>query len=331
MQTYTMLLTRYQELSQNSTAANTTFFNAHLNGTQRTVLTANGGRWWFLEVTDTTPNPGVTVASQRNYQLPANLRKVLEVTLTVGTTIYRPKPVTDPAFWEYLLSLNTSASDATDYYYLIGNEIHFYPAPATAGSTITIRHRRRIRDFSFLADYTTGTVDAVTNASQTITGAGTTWVASWGGRFLRVSYVSAASTGDGLWYEISSVASTTSLTLIKDYEGTTVASPAGLAYTIGEVSIIPQEYHDMLLYRPLALYYQQNDDATKATMYWRLYDGGKEAGLLPAHAPTGGLLGQMIDEANEKYEGAYIEPQPIVRMFSAEERSLRNVEGDNWV
>ncbi len=61
------------------------------------------------------------------------------------------------------------------------------------------------------------------------------------------------------------------------------------------------------IYRALAMYWDTKEDTVLSQRYWRLYDGGMEAGLTEL---PGGLIGQMLDEANESMEGNYMSPLP---------------------
>ena len=140
MKSFQELYTDYQNITENTATANVTRGKKYINDTQRKVLAYL--EWPFLEMTGTR----TSVASQNNYELPARMRKLTSVVVTVGSTKYRPKPVEDPTFWEYLQSLSTSSSDATQYFYPQGTEVLLYPTPATAGSTITMRGRKRWKD-----------------------------------------------------------------------------------------------------------------------------------------------------------------------------------------
>jgi len=241
-----------------------------------------------------------TVASQEGYQIPNTIQKIRSVKITLaGGTIYRPRPVEDPRYWEYLQSLQAGDSDATRLFMKQGNQILLWPEPATTGSTITIRGQRRLRDLS-LADYTTGNISAATLADETITGASTAWATNAIGNWIRIDYTY----GDFQWYEISSITSITALELVKPYEGVTFTGQAE-TYKIGEFSYIPGEYHPLLIYRPLAIYYAGLEDTANSDRYWRMYDGGKEAGLSDR---TGGMLKNMMTEELSRNEGVYVEP-----------------------
>ena len=102
-----------------------------------------------LETTDTVD----TVADQNNYVIPHYIHKIRSVIVTVDETIYRPRPIEDPKYWEYLQSLETGSDDVAQHYFKQGNELLLWPTPATASSTITIRGRKGpLKDMS-LDDY----------------------------------------------------------------------------------------------------------------------------------------------------------------------------------
>lgn len=318
MKSYATLITDFQNMTRNTDTANQTLAGVLLNDSYRKVLTMQD--WPFLERTGTI----TSVANQRNYQLPNRAGTVVSVTLTVGTIVYRPTPIEDMRYWEYLLSLNTGASNSPMHYTLIRNatggmEVHFYPALAAASNTITTRFLAQWKDLTVTTDYSTGTVDAVTNASAAVSGSGTTWSTAFPGRFLRI-------TTDGYWYEIASRTSDTAITLAKVFEGTTVASPGALAYVIGEMPMFPGEYHDILLWRSLALYYMQNNDMSLADRYWNMYDGGHEAGRTPR---IGGLLAQMIRRHGQKVEGVSVRPRLSDRIVDRN-FPAQTVEGESW-
>jgi hypothetical protein len=76
---------------------------------------------------------------------------------------------------------------------------------------------------------------------------------------------------DGLWYEIASFISTVSLTLKKAYNGTTAAAQT---YTIGELPSLPEDFHPLLYYQPIAIYWMQKKETDMAAYWQALYDKG---------------------------------------------------------
>ena len=294
MKSFQKLYEELQSVTGDSSTESLALFKQWINDTNK--LVSAKAPLTCLETTATK----TTVASQEGYQIPNTIQRISSVKVTLsGGTIYRPRPVEDPRFWEYLQSLEAGDSDMTRFYMRQGGQILLWPKPATTGSTITIRGRRRLKEMS-LSDYTTGYVAAATNADETVTGSGTSWATNAVGNWIRIDYTY----GDYQWYEISSITSTTVLELVKPYEGTTFTGQTE-GYTIGEFSVIPGEFHELMIQRPLALYYMHLEDPTMAGTYWKMYDGGKEAGL---SSVTGGLLKQLLNEELQRNEGVYVEP-----------------------
>lgn len=294
MKSFEELYTELQDMTGDSSAAQLVIFKRWINDTNQ--LVSAKAPFLCLETTATK----ATVESQEGYQIPNTIQSIRSVKVTMsGGTIYRPRPVEDPRYWEYLQSLQSGDGDVARFFMKQGNEILLWPEPATTGSTITIRGRRRLRDLS-LVDYSTGTIAAGTNADETITGTDTAWAANAVGNYLRIDYTY----GDFRWYEIDSIASVTELELVKPFEGVTFTGQTE-TYIIGEFSYIPGEYHPLLTYRPMALYYAHLEDPINSERYWKMYDGGKEAGL---SRNTGGLLKNMMTEELSRNEGVYVEP-----------------------
>lgn len=147
----------------------------------------------------------------------------------------------------------------------------------TAGNTITFNYKRRPTDLT-LTDYTTGTVSA-TNASPTITGSGTGFVANYlpsaGSVFNLNLWLQVTSPlGDNNWYQIQSLDSATKLTLVNNYNG---LSTSGASFTIGQLPLLLEDYHDLLVYRPLTIYFNSiNHDEAKLKQFQNLYNEGIE-------------------------------------------------------
>jgi hypothetical protein len=64
------------------------------------------------------------------------------------------------------------------------------------------------------------------------------------GKWMRITSVSSANGGDGLWYEIAGVTDTTHLTLTRVYGGASIAAGSA-AYTIGQMPLLPEAFHDL--------------------------------------------------------------------------------------
>lgn len=120
-----------------------------------------------------------------------------------------------------------------------------------------------------------GPVITYNRSGATVTGSGTSWTSNMGGRWLNIPETASNSTsGDGKWYQVKSVESATSLTLYNDYQG---QDAAAAAYTIGETTILPEDYQDLALFRALWIYYNSIvPDEAQAATYQSLWEQGKE-------------------------------------------------------
>lgn len=298
MLSYTGLRNLYGKLTNDSSSTNLSFGDTIINDSIRAICSLRP--WWFLE----TPDTVATVASQQSYQIPNSIRKITDLYVTVGSMTYYPSFVGTPEDWKMIIASNLGTSDVPLFWYREANKVYFAPTPASNSNTITFRGRKQMRDLN-IADYTAGSVVSIANAGTAVVGSGTTWTADMVGRFIRFTETDAALGGDGYWYEIGSYTSATSIGLLKPYEGTAIAAGSA-AYTIGQMSPIPQEYDIAPVYRATAIYYEK-EDVGAAERFWRMYDGGYEMGL---SADYGGVVGRMIGDA-EKNEDRYRPPSPI--------------------
>lgn len=303
MLTYTTSLSTYQGWTDDSTE-NATKGAQFLNDSIRTVCNLQGGKLRFLEATkDMT-----TVADQEAYQIPAKFRKLIDLYIYSGSgsssdTIYTPEMVFDPTKWKSIKQARYGSSSTPYFTYVENQKYYINPIPSVTGNLITLRGRINVPELS-IADYTTGTIVSIANAGTALVGSGTTWTADMVGRYINIPKTTAAGGGDGLWYEIGAYVSATALTLLKPYEGTSIAAGSA-TYTIGQVSPIPEAYQMAYIYRACALYWEDKSDGDKAKRFWLRYDGGNEAGY---NNDYGGLISQMLANEGETEEGAYIPP-----------------------
>jgi len=256
-------LSDWTTLTNNTSSANSALGGKLINQHIRELAT----KFYFNERSFTVP--GGTVAQQQAYVLPFNFEVIENVTVQVGGYLWQPKVVASRKMFD-MLNLIPYYNDYPQYYYIWNNQLLLWPIPASNSNVMTVNYKKRVKDLS-MADNTTGTV-SITTATNTVTGVGTSfreWMEDSG--WLRVTRTTTnASTGDGEWYQISAVASDTSLTLVNAYAGQTTA---GAAITIGDVPILPEDYQDMPLYRALYIYYNSIvPDKNLALMYKSFYD-----------------------------------------------------------
>lgn len=221
--------------------------------------------WYFLEGTATA----LTVASQQAYSLPYDYDKLIDVYITSGSYKYTPVEVVSQPDWDRLNEQASYTSNYPVWFHIYNNQINFWPIPSTSNLVITYNYRKNVVDLS-IADDTTGTITA-TNGSASVVGAGTSWNSSMVGRFIRITPTTTAATnGDGFWYKISAVGSTTTMTLSVVYGGTSVA---GATLTIGQMPILPEAFHDMPVYKAVEQYYSTIEpELDRAQMFKMMYD-----------------------------------------------------------
>lgn len=259
----------YGKLTNNPSSANLTLGDTFINQAYRQICGVRP--WYWLEGTSTA----VTVADQQAYSLPYDYDKMIDVYQTVGAYKYIPREIVSQDDWDRLNQQTSYESNYPQYWHIYAGQILFWPIPSTASQTITYNYRKNVVDLS-IADYTTGTLS--TAGTTTITGSGTSWNASMIGKYLQVTPTATAATnGDGFFYKITAVASTTSLTIDKAYAGSNVT---GAAYIIGQVPAIVEAFQDAPVYKAAEIYFTTIEpEPNRAAMFKQMYDE-KFAGLV---------------------------------------------------
>lgn len=303
MKTYSILLNQAQKDVNNFQTANQTFLAEKINDSIFTICNLQGGKLRFLESTKEMS----TVANLETYQIPNGFRKLIDMYIYSGSgsstdTIYAPVMVFDPIIWKRILQTRLGSSDVPYFTYVERTTFKIQPIPDSTGQLIVLRGRLQIRNLT-IADVTNITVTSIASG-------GTAMVVSGGmtadmvGRYIQITETTAANGGDGFWYEIGAYTSATQVTLTKPYEGTSISAGTA-ASIIGQCSVIPEAYQPAILFRTEALYWEQQNDITRAKVCWLKYDGGVEAGYSQEY---GGLIGEMLANEGETEEGAYIPP-----------------------
>lgn len=233
------------------------------------------------------PSTSISTVGVQSYPIPANISKIKNNTITVGQLVYTPAPVQSIQEWTMLNALPYT-SDIPAYFYIYNNRVNFFPIPSTSGNLISFNYKARIPDLSF-ADYSTGTLSGIAVGSNSITGASTSWNTTgtyplntdltFFNLYLRIT----PPKGDGIWYQIQSFQSDTALTLVGQIQN--APSSTATAYTIGQLPLLEEDFHDMLVYGSLLTYFTSIvKDADKFKMYDALY--GQRLDLLKDYAGT---------------------------------------------
>ena len=248
MISFTGIRNLFGKLVNDASSTTLTLGDTLINTSYREILASQP--WSFLEASTTQ----LTVASQQNYLLPYNCSKITNLTVLIGTVRYVPKQITSREEWDFLNLNSAIRSNIPVFWYQWAGQVYLWPTPSAAGNTITINYKKQIRDLS-KADYTTGSILTATNASASIAGqAPASWTANMAGDWLEITNTNDAKTGDGLWYEIATIDSATTLTLVKPYGGTSIAAGSA-SYIIGDLSILPEEYQILPIYRAAQIFF----------------------------------------------------------------------------
>lgn len=309
MITYSNALDLLQKLTKVSTSdtTNSNLLITFWNDSRRTVASIRGGNWPWREIEETVQ----TVADQDYVYIPNDMARVTAVRVTVGTgtsaTIYLPKLIFDEQKWQLILAYRLGSNQYPYYCFQQGQKLKFAPIPSDTGTNVTLLGRRAIRDVN-IADLTNVTVATATTNLTTLVLSGS-MTADMVGRYIRITQTTADNGGDGYWYKIGSFTSATQVDLEKPYQGLSIVAGTA-ACTIGQITYEPEAYQMAPIYRATWQWLQLNDptDNVRWEAYAKLYDGGSEAGLIPSDAAPGGLIGQMLEEAGETFDGHYMSP-----------------------
>lgn len=258
------------------------------SGEQRTVnfLQNSTAITWRPALTESATDEISTVGVQA-YAIPANISKIKNDTITVGQLVYTPAPVQSIQEWTMLNALPYT-SDIPNYFYIYNNQVLFWPIPSTSGNVISFNYKGRVPDLTF-ADYSTGTLSSIAVGDNTITGTATAWNATAGyplntdlsffNLFIKITPPS----GDGMWYPIARFTSDTEVILASPIQN--APSSTASAYVIGQLPLLQEDFHDMLVYGALQTYYSSIVDNDKAYQKYKdLYEA--RLNLLEAYAGT---------------------------------------------
>jgi hypothetical protein len=226
------------------------------------TLNAAFNRYWNRQEKTTS-----LVANQRYYQLPEDAIKVISVKITMANgTVYVLTPVDNEDTWNILTSSNNSYPRPVKYFQKGADEIGIHPMPTTAVMNgLSISYLPRSADFRFV-EYTTGTV-TVTNGSPIVTVASGTFLP----QVVGMSFKSDDGTHD-YWYRINEFTDSTHIKLENNYAG---ANGGGKAFIIGEIPIIPDEYHENILDYAMYRHSQKQGNKNDADDFMALFTDAK--------------------------------------------------------
>jgi len=288
MKSYTNLRNLFGSLTQNTTSGNLTLGDQLINDSIRAICAMKN--WPFLEKVRTL----TTVANTQGVNLPFDCDQVREISVVpLGqTTRFVPKLSPSDAHWD-MLNQSTFTSDQTEWYLVREGQILLWPTPVQTGNTIYVAQKTLVIDLN-TADITTTTIVTLANGATALTvNAGLTpQMVGW---YLRPTYTPTANTGDGLWYELSAIASATAGTLVRKYGGVSIAAGTA-ACTLSQMPILPEAFHETPIKRAVSQYWAQQGEMTRSLMYEKQYNTDIETLVKMWSSPTTSMV---IDDGLE--------------------------------
>lgn len=235
-----------------------------MNDETRTLCSLRDFSWLHRARTLTT------TAGTQFKALPYDIEQVESLYVTVSSKRYTPKLMHSREEWD-ILNLTSFSSDIPVYAFVYNGEVGLWPTPATSSNVITINGKVRVRDLN-TADITSSTITTLANGSTALTvNAGLT--VQMAGFWIRPTFSTTANTGDGNWYEISGVTNATTGTLVRAYGGTSIATGTA-ACTIAQMSLLPEAFQDLPVWKAAADYWYMEADSKRGDKYIEKYNAG---------------------------------------------------------
>ena len=116
------------------------------------------------------------------------------------------------------------------------------------------------------------------------------------GRYIQIAKSNNANSGgDGHWYEIKDVVSSTVIVLATNYQGQDISSGTA-SYVIGEISPLPDGFHELPVYRSVEIYWGKNDEARAQLI--RVNADRLENELFTANLASQNVVAEDFDSQN---------------------------------
>lgn len=185
---------------------------------------------------------------QRSFLMPNNYIQVKTIRFKHGDSWHKVEPIESDDRWHEIVTRDFETS-IPDVFRVKNSDGRFYleldPIPdADATDNIEMIYEGYHLPLLFPTDHTDGTV-SMTNGASTVTGNSSNFTSAMARRFIKPD-------GARYWYEIQSYNSAASLTLVNNFEETTVS---GGNYTIAELMRIPPEFSYTPVYGAAEIYW----------------------------------------------------------------------------
>lgn len=232
------------------------------------------------------------VANQSIYQTPIDSVRVTGMGQFVTSTFETPiREIRSEEEWRQITAYKSYASSWPAFYFVLGNdEIQIWPVPSQA-VTNGLRFYYQQQDYDLSVEDIVSTAltpvqtVTMTNGSTLVTSTGSTFSSQLKGLMFQNTSVTNLT-----WYEIVDVPTTSTLTLKSAFVGPSAAS---LAFRIGQMPIIPGQYHDAPVHYALGLFFMSKGNAARAQYHLGSDEPGKR-----------GMFWSMVNDAISEYSSS---------------------------
>lgn len=278
--TWSDLTTKAVRLSRDTNSGTLVQLQQDIN-TGYQLFNAKLSRYWSRkqQFTDITAGQGI-------YQTPIDCVRIIGMTVAVSDTWQQPvKEVRSEFEWRQITAYPYS-SNWPAYYFMIGNdELAVWPTPSQdVTNGLRFYYQQQDHDLSVndIISSSLSPVQTVTmvNGSITVTSTGSTFTNQLVGLWFQLTGIT-----DLSWYEIVAVPTSSTLTLKSAFVGN---SNSNLTFRIGQLPIIPGEYHSNLVDYALWLFFSGKGNESRATLHKKLFDDAIEDAVQAYSSSTEG-------------------------------------------
>lgn len=255
MLTWTQLQTKFVRLARDTSPATLEQGKQDMN-TGYALFNAKLSRYFSRkqQFTDILENQGI-------YQTPVDSVRVIGMTVSVSNTYQIPiKEIRSEYEWRQIISYPYN-SNWPAYYFMIGNdELQLWPTPSQdVVNGLRFYYQQQDHDLS-VEDVTSATITVtMVNGTPTVAASGAIFTTQMKGLWFQVTGVT-----DLTWYEIVDVPDTQTLTLKSAFVG---ISGSGLSFRVGQMPIIPSEYHDAMVDYALNEFFSSKGNEQRASKH----------------------------------------------------------------
>lgn len=245
------------------------------------------------------------VEGQSIYQTPIDCVRIIGVTISISGTYKQPvKEIRSEFEWRQITSYPYN-SNWPAFYFMIGNdEFEVWPtASQNVANGIRFYYQQQDHDLSVDDIVSTALSPTQTctmaNGSVTVTSTGSTFTTQLKGLWFQLTGVT-----DLTWYEIVDVPTSATLTLKSAFVG---PSGSSLNFRVGQLPIIPGEYHDAIVNYALYLFFSGKGNENRANQHLGLYNNAIDDAVQQYASST---EGNIITDDLDYISAWYLTPVP---------------------